>query len=252
MVLDMRITKDQNPASDRGFMMVALLVGMAIAAIYMTAALPAWRQQAQRVKEEDLIFRGEQYARAIMLFQDKNRGANPPDIDTLVSQHFLRKKWKDPVSGEDFVPVGVGVAVPGQTPGAAQQQTPGRAGGAPGGAQPSAPISGQQPGISGVRSKSTATSIKIYQNQQQYNYWQFDAQLLRARLGRLVQQQGGRPTGPGGERRGGEPVNPGRGQQINPGGRPGGAPGGIQGGPGRVGGSGPIGVPPGGRAGGSN
>jgi hypothetical protein len=51
--------------------MVALLVGMSIAAIWMTAALPAWRQQAQRQKEEDLIFRGEQYARAIVLYMPR-------------------------------------------------------------------------------------------------------------------------------------------------------------------------------------
>src|SRR5678816_4565533 len=80
---------------DSGFMMVALLVAMSIAAIWMAAALPSWRQQAQREKEDDLIFRGEQYARAIMLYQDKNRGLPPPDLDTLISQHYLRKKWKD-------------------------------------------------------------------------------------------------------------------------------------------------------------
>ena len=59
-----------DPATrrDRGFAMVALLIGMSVAAIWMTAALPAWRQQAQRQKEEDLIFRGEQYARAIVLY----------------------------------------------------------------------------------------------------------------------------------------------------------------------------------------
>src|SRR6187402_1886025 len=103
-------TGKQHEDGERGFLMVALLIGMAVAAVYLSAALPAWRQQAQREKEEELIFRGKQYARAIMLYQDKNRMANPPDIDILVSQHFLRKKWKDPVTGEDFVPLGIGVA----------------------------------------------------------------------------------------------------------------------------------------------
>src|SRR5262245_21098596 len=108
-------TGNQNSSDERGFLMVALLVGMAVAAIYMTAALPAWRQQAQREKEADLSSRVEQHARAIMLYQDKHRGANPPDIDILVSQHFLRKKWKDPVTGEDFIPLGIGVATPGSS-----------------------------------------------------------------------------------------------------------------------------------------
>ena len=45
--------------------MVALLVGMAITAVWMTALLPSWKQQATRQKEDDLVYRGEQYARAL-------------------------------------------------------------------------------------------------------------------------------------------------------------------------------------------
>src|SRR5947207_8257616 len=84
-----------------GYILAVLLIGMAIAAVWLTASLPGWRQQAQRQKEADLIFRGEQYARAIALFYVKNN-TFPPDIDTLVSQHFLRKKWKDPITNDDF------------------------------------------------------------------------------------------------------------------------------------------------------
>ena len=206
---------------DSGFLMVALLVGMAVAAIYMTAALPAWRQQAQREKETDLIFRGEQYARAIMLYQNKNRGANPPDIDVLVSQHFLRKKWKDPITGEDFVPIGIGVG----TPGSGSQPGTGTSGGSSSGA--GNPLSSQQPGVQGVRSKSTATSIKIYYQQQQHNLWDFSGNTYRARRqlpgpNQPQQQPGGqKPGGPGGP--GGQPMpgGPGGGR-IPPGGGPGG------------------------------
>src|SRR6187549_3955406 len=173
---------------ENGFLMVALLVGMAVAAVYMAAALPAWRQQAQREKEEELIFRGKQYARAILLYQEKNRNVNPPDIDVLVSQHFLRKKWKDPVTGEDFVPLGVGVATPGSASqsGTSGGQNQGRAGGGQ-------PLTNQNPGVSGVRSKSTATSIKIYQQQQQHSLWPFDAASYRALSGRQIPQQPGQP-----------------------------------------------------------
>src|SRR6478735_6262840 len=124
-------TGRRHEGGESGFLMVALLVGMAVAAVYMTVALPAWRQQAQREKEEELIFRGRQYARAILLYQEKNRNVNPPDIDVLVSQHFLRKKWKDPVTGEDFVPLGVGVATPGSASqsGTTSGQNQGRSGG---------------------------------------------------------------------------------------------------------------------------
>lgn len=225
--------------TDHGFAMVALLVGMSVAAIWMAALLPAWRQQAQRQREEDLIFRGEQYARAIVLYQDKNRGAFPPSIDVLVSGNYLRKKWKDPITGEDFVPLGTGVSLPGgqspqqqtQGPGRGQPQiqTPGR-GGAPQAPGGPGQQTGQSAGITGVRSKSTATSIKVYQQQQQYSLWPFDGAMLRARMGRQIQgpqQPGGRPGGPGGQR--GGPGGPGAGQPGR--GGPGGGPGGRAGSP---------------------
>jgi type II secretory pathway pseudopilin PulG len=211
---------------ERGFAMVALLIAMAIAAIWATAALPKWRTQVQRGREEDLIFRGEQYARAIVLYQDKNRNLPPPSIDVLISQHYLRKKWKDPVTNDEFALVGIGLvsqtstsptSPAGVAGGSANQ---GRAGG---GAAPINTGGNQSPGITGVRSKSTATSIKIYQQQQQYNLWQFDAATYRQNSGRQIQQQ-----------------QPGGGRQGQPGqGAPGqGGPGGARGGPGGVGGRG--------------
>ena len=215
-------TGKRRADGDSGFLMVALLIGMAVAAVYLSAALPAWRQQAQREKEEELIFRGKQYARAIMLYQDKNRMANPPDIDILVSQHFLRKKWKDPVTGEDFVPLGIGVAVPGSgtKPGTSGQ--PGQ-GGQSGGGQP---LANQNPGVSGVRSKSTATSIKIYEQQQQYSQWPFDAARARAQMGRNVPQPPRNPPGTGGP---GGPGGPGGSAGSGPPPPRGGPPGGSAG-----------------------
>ncbi len=41
--------------------MVALLVALSVMAIMMGAALPAWHTLAQREKEAELVFRGEQY-----------------------------------------------------------------------------------------------------------------------------------------------------------------------------------------------
>ena len=39
--------------------MAALLVAMAVMAVLMSAALPVWRHEAQREKEEELVFRGQ-------------------------------------------------------------------------------------------------------------------------------------------------------------------------------------------------
>ena len=60
---------------------------------------------ATREKEEELIFRGRQYARAIGLFQRKFANTAPPTIDVLVEQRFLRKKYKDPITNDDFQPI---------------------------------------------------------------------------------------------------------------------------------------------------
>src|SRR5436189_2022360 len=79
-----------------GYAMAALLVGMAVMAVVMTMAMPVWSTAAKRVKEDELVFRGEQYAHAIALYQRKYANALPPHIDVLVNESFLRKKYLDP------------------------------------------------------------------------------------------------------------------------------------------------------------
>ena len=56
---------------ERGYAMAALLVALAVMAILMSVAMPVWRQQARREKEAELVWRGEQYARAIALYNFK-------------------------------------------------------------------------------------------------------------------------------------------------------------------------------------
>ncbi len=181
--------------------MVAMLISIAVAAIWMTAALPSWRQQAIREKEAELVFRGEQYARAIYLYRMRNNGALPQTIEQLVDGRFLRKKYLDPITGKEFLPAG----------GAQAQQ--GR-GGAP------APFA--QAGIVGVRSQSNEPSILIYYNANVYSQWAFDWPMASQRAGALPGAVGEREGGPGGRGRRG--VAPERGR----GGAPRGGRGGLQ------------------------
>src|SRR6186997_1705668 len=90
---------------ERGYAMAALLVGMSVMAVLMSALLPVWTHMATREREEELIFRGKQYARAIGLFQRKFANTAPPSIDVLVEQRFLRKKYEDPITNDDFQPI---------------------------------------------------------------------------------------------------------------------------------------------------
>jgi type II secretory pathway pseudopilin PulG len=168
-------------AAEKGYAMAALLIGMSIMAILMTVAMPVWKTAVQREKEAELIFRGQQYARAIELYQRKLPGAAPPNLDVLLDQKFLRKKYKDPITNDDFDLLSPNS--PGAGLGGAPQQTGGR-GAAPGrGATPAptgpagrvgAPgIIGAQAGISGVVSKSKASSLRLYNGRSHYNEWQF-------------------------------------------------------------------------------
>jgi len=156
--------------------MAALIVSMAVMAILMTAAMPVWKHMAQREKEEELVFRGEQYAHAIGMFQRRTANAYPPNLDVLVQQKFLRKKYKDPITNDDFVPL----AQTGQQQGRGNQpgqgtQQQGR-GQQPGAGIPGAAAPGQAGaigGILGVTSKSTAESIRLYKGRSHYNEWAF-------------------------------------------------------------------------------
>ena len=235
-----------------GYAMVALLVGMAIMAVFLTVALPAWSTAARREKEAELIFRGQQYARAIALFQRKYANTFPPNIDILVNDHFLRKKYKDPMTADGQFQVLYANQQAAAQPNAGgtvpQRGQPGR---------PATPVAagapvGPQGGIIGVASKSTATSLRVYNGHDKYNEWVFVATQASNRVNAPNASQD--PTGglnlPGGAGgrggRGGVPPPPGtRGNQ--PGGR--GNP--NQPGPfGRPGGGGfgapPIGAPFGG------
>src|SRR5262247_748200 len=95
----------RRSGSDAGFAMAALLAAMTIMAIFLAMALPAWKTAAQRENETELIFRGQQYARAIVLFQRKYANTFPPNVQILLDGHFLRKKYKDPITDGDFQPV---------------------------------------------------------------------------------------------------------------------------------------------------
>ena len=195
--------RGQLHGNESGYAMAALLVALSVMAVLASAAMPTWKQLSQREKEAELIFRGQQYARAIGLFQRRaGPGVNPPNLDVLVQQRFLRKKYKDPITRDDFdlisptTPMAVPTArtpgaMPGTQSGTGRAASPGQGTGASytrgGLSQPASSFGrGMQPGgapvgfggnvaggIVGVQSKSKAQSIRIYNGRTHYNEWQF-------------------------------------------------------------------------------
>jgi type II secretory pathway pseudopilin PulG len=210
--------------------MVALLVAMTVMAIMMTAAMPAWHTLARREKEAELVFRGEQYARALMLYQRRFANQPAPSIDALVTGRYLRKKYKDPITNDDFQLLGGGATMPGQAgdalgalQGARGGAAAGRGGAAPaarGGAVPATAQAGRggvslgggvTGGIVGVTSKSEEKSLRLYNGRDTYNQWVFMPVAQAARAGGVGPGGAGRGGVEGGRGRGGPEGAAGRG-----------------------------------------
>lgn len=69
---------------EEGYMLVALLGLMTILALMMIAAAPNVQKQAQREREKEAIFRGEEVVQAIRLFVRANNGQLPTSMDQLL------------------------------------------------------------------------------------------------------------------------------------------------------------------------
>ncbi len=175
--------------------MVALLVGLTVMLILIAAVLPLVSAEAQRDKEDELIFRGLQYAEGIRNFR-KRYGRYPNTLKEMFEMRprTLRKLWKDPITNSDDwglisalagaplagqgvpgaggTPPGGGM-IPQRTPTPAATPTPSFGLGGPGaaGAAPVGPIAG-------VYSKSKKKAYRVYQGRDTYADWQFTEQSL--------------------------------------------------------------------------
>lgn len=231
--------------------MAVLLVGIAVMLTLMTMAMPVWRQQVKREKEEELLFRLRQHAHALALYQRKLPGAAPSNVDELVKQRFLRRKYKDPMTGKDFAVLRVGQVSPGMTsplpglnpgsPGPSSRpgqtttmpgsgfggpSSPARGGAQqPGGLQPGPAGSTSTGGIRGVVSTSKETSLRAWKGRTQYDQWEVTVEDITPRFfGQPAQPgqpgqpgQGGRPgAGPRSPFGGGTQNPPGMGRPTGP------------------------------------
>ena len=198
---------------EAGYTLAVVMVFTSVLLVTLSGAVINWQKAMQREREEELIYRGKQFMRAVELWQRKFPGTYPTTIDALLSTNntrFLRKKWKDPITNSDewrllkMNPDGSisGLTViPGSSPlgpsnfggssssGSASSggRTTGSALGGTtsatgtGRAQQGSPVSraGQSAftpvlgGIVGVASKSEKESLKSYNGRSKYNEWEF-------------------------------------------------------------------------------
>jgi type II secretory pathway pseudopilin PulG len=147
--------------SERGYALAALLVMVSVMAVLLSTAMPVWTTMVQREREAELVFRGEQYARAIARYQQAFGNSSPPSLAVLVDEGFLRRRYTDPiVPRADFVPLTAAVVL--EMEGADTQA-----------GEPAGTTTGEAGGIVGVTSGSAAPSLRDYRGARQYNQWLF-------------------------------------------------------------------------------
>ena len=95
----LRVARRRMPA---GYTMVAIVIFIAILTILIAAIGPSIGTIMRREREEELLFRGKQYARAIALFQ-RRYGRYPMALKELYVNRprTVRHLWKDPMCNCD-------------------------------------------------------------------------------------------------------------------------------------------------------
>jgi len=95
---------------ESGFAMLLVFVMAAVIAISMYYEMPRVAFESQRLKEQMTIDRASEYKRAIQLFYRKYKTypQNLDDLETARNIRFLRRRYKDPLTGKDWRLVHVG------------------------------------------------------------------------------------------------------------------------------------------------
>jgi type II secretory pathway pseudopilin PulG len=157
----------RHVTAQAGYAMAALLVVLTVAGVLLTTALPVWATFVKREREAELIWRGTQYARAIDLFRQKYGYVFPPDVDTLLKERFLRKKYTDPMMGDSEFQLLYAAQLPGRN-------IPGNL------ADPlSQPHNANaRGGIIGVVSRSPHSSLGVFNGATRYDEWAFTPQTV--------------------------------------------------------------------------
>lgn len=196
---------------EKGYNLIALVMAITVINILVAASLPLWSKVIQREKEEELIFRGLQYAEAIRIFHNRFQ-RYPNRLEELVElePRSIRQLWKDPMTedgkwGLVFQNQGgplTGQPGPDQRPPRGRQEDPEGRGGDDEGEEESTfgPKEGEEVQIGpiiGVRSKSPKASNMAFFGRERYDEWQFTEQMVieQMSVGRVGGQGFAAPTG---------------------------------------------------------
>jgi type II secretory pathway pseudopilin PulG len=158
-----------------GYTFIILMAMITVLAIGLLAAVPVWKTQIQREAEEELIFRGRQYVEAVRTYQIKNPGKFPASIEDLIKARCLRKPFPDPMTRDgkwDLIlqaDTASGGRLASSGSGVGSRPAVNRIFVVP---QESV-RSVENARILGVVSRSTKTSLRIYNDRDTYDAWLF-------------------------------------------------------------------------------
>ena len=93
-------------ANAAGFTYVGLLIAIVIMGVGLAAVGTVWRTQAQREREQELLFIGHDFERAIASYYKAGGHQYPQEIADLLDDkrgplplHHLRRYYNDPMTG---------------------------------------------------------------------------------------------------------------------------------------------------------
>jgi len=152
-------------AQQKGYALLMAIFLVATMIILATVVTPSILTEGRRQREQEAIWRGNQYVRAIALYYRKN-GRYPQTVDDLtkgnLSVHFIRKAYTDPTNPEDGSWRFIYVSPTGQLIGSVRYHSlqemalmlkmPGAGQGLP---NPNAGAAGQQSGQQGANQQGT-------------------------------------------------------------------------------------------------
>jgi hypothetical protein len=101
----MRLRRSTGGKVDAGYAVLLAIFMVATMLLLAAAATPNIITQGRRLREQEAIWRGNQYVRAIRLYYQKN-GKYPASLEDLskpnaVGVHFLRKTYREPMNSSD-------------------------------------------------------------------------------------------------------------------------------------------------------
>ncbi len=88
---------ERGTAAEAGFTLLGLMVLIAVINIGLGVAATSWVTINKRAKETELIWRGQQYVRALQCHRQQTGGL-PDDLDELLDSDCIRALYSDPMA----------------------------------------------------------------------------------------------------------------------------------------------------------